>query len=216
MTSGTAILDARNETKILAKLDKACLRDGRLDPMPAAFYATVPQNDLSIFCVRRGFYCLPTVELIEWLRERIGGRKAIEIGAGNGAIGRALGIPMTDSRQQERPEMAAYYASLGQATVSYPDDVEKLSAAAAVEKYKPEVVIAAWVTHRYYTHSHELGGNQWGVDESRLRVATYIHVGHEGVHAQKPILKREHETHRLPFLYSRSMTLKNVVWVWTR
>ena len=61
-------------------------------------------------------YCLPTEEVdLSWLRNRIAGRKALEICAGNGAIGRALEDRLeTDSHIQTMPEMAAYYKLLGQ------------------------------------------------------------------------------------------------------
>lgn len=124
----TAIADAqiiplpRPEDEIVAELDEACVRDGMLQPMPAAFYASRLQVELAAWCVRRGFYCLPTVELIDWLRERIAGESAIEIAAGNGTIGRALGIPITDSRLQEHPDLRQHYESIGQGITHYPPD----------------------------------------------------------------------------------------------
>ena len=55
------------------------------------------------FCLSRGIHCLPTLELIEFLKEEIGiqrlGKIAIEIGAGHGAIAKALNIISTDSFQ---------------------------------------------------------------------------------------------------------------------
>lgn len=215
-------LDTSRESEILAELDARCLDDqGQLEVMPAAFYATWPRQELSIWCVRRGLYCLPTHELVDFLREQIGDRTAIEIGSGNGCLGRSLGIPMTDSRQQELEHVEARYTQLGQAIVNYGPDVEKLTALEAVEKYKPQVVVAAWVTHRYDKARPRYRGNMYGVDEGRMLdkkwVKRYIFVGHEQVHgvqAPKPILGRRHETHRLPFLYSRSPEPRDVVWIW--
>ncbi|HEY3283412.1 MAG TPA: hypothetical protein VGN26_14180 [Armatimonadota bacterium] len=55
-------------------------------------------------------YQFPTRELVLWLQELIRGRRAIEIGAGNGWLGWHLGIPMTDSYQQsEHPDTMLYY-----------------------------------------------------------------------------------------------------------
>lgn len=215
--SEVGILDSSREHEILAELDAACLKDGMLQVMPASFYATKPQNDLSVWCVRRGFYCLPTLELVEFIRDQIDCEDAIEIGSGNGCLGRAVGIPLTDSRQQERDDVQALYQSLNQAITTYGDDVEKLTGLEAVEKYKPRVVVAAWVTHRWSPKHPKLRGNMNGVDDGKLLdkkcVRKYIFVGHERVHALKPILGRRHTTHRPPF-YSRAFDAGNVVWIW--
>ena len=212
----TFLIDARNQEKVLAALDEACAPNGLLEPMPALTYSMIPQNDLSLWCLQRGLYCLPTTELIEWLRAEIGGKSAIEIGAGNGCIGRELGIPMTDSRMQEKPEIAALYGDLGQGVVQYGQDVDKMPANQAIAHYKPDVVIAAWVTHRYDKQHPGRGGNMWGVREDKIidRVKKYIFIGNERTHRQKPILQVRHKTYRLPFLYSRSPDPRNVVWVW--
>jgi hypothetical protein len=202
----------------IGELDAACLVDGVLQPMPAAFYASREPSEVAAWCVARGFYCLPTVELIDWLREQIGDESAIEVGAGHGAIGRALGIPITDSRQQERPEVAATYRALGQPPVSYPADVETLTALEAVEKYRPSVVVAAWTTWRYDARAHHRGGNVHGIDESKLLgkrfVRRYIQVEHARVHARRPIQTRRHAAYTLPFLWSRSVDRLDVVRIW--
>jgi hypothetical protein len=213
------LLDASRAEEVLTELDAECLKDGRLQAMPAAFYAKWSQNDLSLWCVNRGFYCLPTLELVDFIRDQIDCENAIEIGAGNGALGRAVGIPMTDSRQQEREDVRELYIKkMGQAVVDYGDDVEKYTALEAAEKYRPRVILAAWVTHRFNPERPQSHGNMNGVDESKLLgkkyVKKYIFVGHERVHALKPILSRRHTAHRLPYLYSRSFDLQNVVWIW--
>lgn len=142
-------LDLSRETEVLERLDTACLVNGILQVMPSQFYEGIAQHDLSLWCVRRGLYCLPTLELVNFVRDQIGDRDAVEIGVGNGALGRAVGIRMTDSRQQETPAVKALYGDLDQAVVTYGADVEKLTALEAVEEYTPQVVVGAWVTHRY-------------------------------------------------------------------
>lgn len=215
----TRVLDATHEADILSRFDGACFRDGLLQVMPADFYAREKQNDIMIWCVRRGLYCLPTLELIDFLRQEIGTDTAIEIGAGHGAIGRALGMVITDSKQQERSDVVELYGQLGQAPVKYPADVEKLTALEAMEKYRPSVAVGAWVTHRYDPKAHARGGNVSGVDEGKLLAKAclqrYIFIGHERMHAQKPILARSHVTHRPGYLYSRAFDPLNVVWIWT-
>lgn len=202
----------------LAELDATCLAGGVLRPMPSAFYASRDPHEVAAWAVANGFYCLPTTELIDWLREAIAGETAIEVGAGHGAIGRALGIPITDSRQQERPEVAELYRGMGQPPVRYPDDVETLTALEAAEKYRPSVIIAAWTTWRYDPHNHHRGGNVNGIDESKLLgkrfLSRYIQVEHARVHARRPIQIRRHTTHALPFLWSRSVDRLDVVRVW--
>ncbi len=202
----------------LAELDAACLAGGVLQPMPSAFYASRDPSELAAWAIANGFYCLPTTELIAWLREQIAGETAIEVGAGHGAIGRALGIPVTDSRQQERPEVAELYRGMGQPPVRYPADVEALTALEAAEKYRPRVIVAAWTTWRYDPRNHDRGGNVNGIDESKLLgkrfLSRYIQVEHARVHARRPIQTRRHATHRLPFLWSRSVDRLDVVRVW--
>jgi hypothetical protein len=94
---------------ILKRLDEAWLdSDGRVRALPAAAFDVDPY-DRFVWCAARARYGLPTVELVERLREMIGGRRALEVGAGQGDLGRLLGIPMTDSAQQTTAEMRAYY-----------------------------------------------------------------------------------------------------------
>lgn len=215
----SVVLDGSRAPEVLSELDAACLEDGRLKAMPADFYARWSQNDLSLWCANRGFYCLPTLELVDFIRDQIDCEDALEIGAGCGALGRAVGLPMTDSYQQERDDVRELYLNqLSQAVVPYGDDVERCTALEAAEKYRPRVILAAWVTHRFNPQCPALHGNMNGVDEAKLLgkkyVKKYVFVGHERVHGSKPILSRRHTTHRLPFLYSRAFDRANVVWVW--
>ncbi len=214
------VMNAHGLDAMIARLDADCLKDGYLQPMPAEYYAAWPQDSLTMWCVRRGFYCLPTVELIEFLRTEVVPGATIEIGAGHGVIGKALGIPSTDSKMQERPEIVAMYQALKQTVVSYPPHVEKLSADEALDKYTPEVVIAAWVTHRYDPSRHDHGGNADGVDElsmiCRPHVRRYVFVGHERVHEKKFLLDVPHSLCKPPFLFSRALDARNVIWIWDR
>lgn len=160
-----------------------------------------------LFGVRQGVYSFPTDELCDFLRSRIEGRVAIEIGAGHGVLAKALSIPATDNRQQEDPEFRAYYAQIGQPTVPYGENVEKLDAAAAVAKYRPHVVIACWVTHRFDPNRPYAGGSVTGVDEATIieSCEEYIFIGNEHVHAHKPIWKMPHEKLTPQWLYSRAV-----------
>lgn len=174
--------------------------------MPAAFYADTTPDERSLLAWRHGLYLLPTHELVQRLRLLIDGRNAIEIGSGNGVLAKALGIQATDNRMQEWPDIRAHYQLKGQPTVRYGDNVEQLDAVEAVSKYKPQVIIASWVTHRYDPSRPELGGNMYGVDEELLLYGCeeYIFVGNERVHQVKPLLSRRHALEHPSHLYSRS------------
>ncbi|MBB3181154.1 hypothetical protein [Variovorax sp. Sphag1AA] len=179
---------------------------GRLRVTPSRILSETTRTERLLFGILHGFYSFPTTELCEFLRGRIGGRSAIEIGAGHGILARELGIPATDNRQQEEAAIKAHYERLGQPTVPYGDNVERLDAAAAVAQYKPEVVIACWVTHRYDPSRPQAGGSETDVDEAAIigSCDEYIFVGNEHVHANKPIWQLPHERLTPPWLYSRA------------
>lgn len=203
------------------KLDADALNNGVLRVVPMDYYAQYSQADLSGFCLRHGLYCLPTTELIDKINDLIlevsPTRSAIEIGSGNGVLGKALGIPCTDSHQQEDPAIIALYRAMGQPVITYGPHVERLNAEAAVARYKPEVVVAAWVTHKYNAAEHFRAGNEQGVDEVALlgRIKRYIFVGNFYVHQHKPLLNLPCIAHESEALFSRSLKPKgNGVVVW--
>lgn len=197
---------------------EACDATGRLRVMPAEFYAGTTTLERALLAQRTGSYLLPTHELVSWIKAQIGDRRAIEIGSGNGVLAEALGIRATDSRLQERPDIAAHYAMLGQPVVPYGDNVEKLDAIAAIRRYRPQVVIGAWVTHLYDPARHAAGGNEFGVNEDAVLDACeyYVFLGNTAVHAGKRIWARAHARHAAPGLYSRAANGSqdiSVVWV---
>lgn len=204
-----------------AALDASALDNGVLRVMPMDFYAQFSQADLSGFCLRHGNYCLPTVELVDKINalilEASPNRLAIEIGSGNGVLGKALGIPCTDNHQQEDPAVIALYRAMAQPVITYGPHVERLDAEAAVTRHKPEVVVAAWVTHRYDAAEHHRGGNVIGVDEVALlsQIKRYIFVGNFHVHEHKPLLALPYIVHESDALFSRSLKPEgNGVVVW--
>ncbi len=153
-------------------------------------------------------YGFPTVELIAWLKEIIGDRKAIEIGAGSGDLCYHLGILGTDNYQQTWPDVQLHYAATGQPTIKYGPWVERLEALDAVRRHKPNVVIGSWITH-WIDPDKPMppgGGNMYGLKEDELLelVDTYIMIGNLRVHQHKPILKLPHQELTLPFVKSRA------------
>lgn len=179
---------------------------GYLRVVPAWVFEDTTRNERALFGNRHGVYGLLTTELIQWLQDRIGGRKAIEIGSGNGSLAYALDIPATDSKMQDNPIVAKLYENIGAPTVTYGPNVQRLPANDAVVVHKPKVVIAQWVTHLYKQSRHEAGGNMWGVNEERIikSCEEYIFIGNEQVHAGKSIWSLPHEIIYPDWLYSRA------------
>ena len=179
---------------------------GALKVLPTSFWETTTPRERALFGHRHGFYLLPTVELVEHLHELIGGRSAIEIGSGNGVLAQALGIPATDNCMQRRSHYRRIYEATGQPTVTYGRNVTPLSAADAVRRHKPDVVVAAWVTHRYRQDRHWAGGNEIGVDEEDViaHCSTYVVIGNEHVHRTKSIWDLPHTITYPPFVVSRA------------
>jgi hypothetical protein len=207
-------------------LDPATIRDlspdvlnesGRMRVLPAAWWAATTVQERGLFGHRNAIYGFPTIELVDHLRDLIGGRPAIEIGAGHGVLAEALGIPATDSRQQEQPRYREIYAATGQPPIRYGHDVVELDARRAVRRYRPDVVVASWVTHRYDRRRHWAGGNEAGVDEGAIidGCCLYVFVGNEQVHAGKPIWSRPHRIEYPPYVYSRAMNgSRDFIAVW--
>ena len=91
--------------------------------------------------------------------------------------------------------------------MSYGENVEKLDAAAAIAKYKPEVVIACSVTHRFHPSAAERGGSNTSADEAGVVAFCdeCIFVGNQQVHAAKPIWELAHDRIAPDWPYSRAM-----------
>src|SRR5690606_25860612 len=90
--------------------------------------------------------------------------------------------------------------------IVYGKNVEKLAAKNAVQKFRPQVVVASWVTHLYREDRHEAGGNMFGVDEEFIldNCEEYIFIGNTAVHASKSIWTRPHERHTPDWVFSRA------------
>jgi len=200
----------------ISSLENQVFENGKLKVMSIAFYNSISLNARRYFMWKHGIYVLPTQELIDWLRENITGN-AIEIGAGVGSIARALEIPITDSRMQERPEIKFYYNMSGQPTIAYPNDVEKLNYEEAIIKYKPKTVIGCFITNKY---EEKIGsGNALGVQEEYIleNVSRYINIGNLETHKHKPILKRNPEGFNFDWLFTRSANQElNRIWVYNQ
>lgn len=193
---------------------RLCDKHGRLKINSSAAYARVPWEKLRLWTHLRAFYGLPTPELVSCIKQIIGTRSALEIGAGNGCLGRALSIPMTDSHVQADPAIRLYYLSMGQPTVEYGADVEALDALEAVCKYKPQVVVGSWITQK---SDGTRPGSFYGVDEEKLldEVETYVVFGSLTNHGNpdvKAILSKPHKVLRAPWMWSRAKDSALFIW----
>ncbi len=177
------------------------------------------QNQISQFCHTYAIYQVPTIELIDFLKKEII-ETAIEIGSGNGSIGRSLNIPMTDNCMQKWKSIKAHYKVLKAPTINYPSDIIELDAHSAVNQYKPQTVIGSWITQKYEPHMEkysEVSANVFGVDEIELlrKVKKYIHIGNEHTHESKEIFKK-YKAKRIyaDWLISRSQKRdQNVIYI---
>lgn len=186
-----------------------CDPAGRPTIMPASFWDTTTVKERAMFGWLTGTYVFPTRELVDDLRARISGRTAIEIGAGDGVLADALGIPATDSRQLEKPPWNTMYGTGPKQygpPVPYGPNIVELDAAAAVRRYRPQVVIGAFVTHKYDEARQRTLGNPAGVDELDLleHCEEYILIGNQFVHRGKPIWDRPHRIDYPPYLFTRA------------
>ncbi len=206
LMSGAAI--THNTEPDIAELEAEALDGYNLRLLSASVYERFDRTQRSWFANKHGFYGLPTEELVEWVKDRIDGRTAIEIGSGNGTLGRALGIRRTDNWIQATPEMRQRYAENRVQVVRYANDVRKMDYKKAITKFKPKVVVAQWVTN--------IERNNLGMDEQWIlqNCETYIHVGHARVHEVKTIRDQPYEEHHPPGLYSRSHREGEVVYIW--
>jgi hypothetical protein len=90
-----------------------------------------------------------------------------------------------------------------------------LEAVEAIEKYRPQVAVASWLTQKYVRGDTQ--GFSDGTDEEKIVifVDTYIHIGNAGSHATKRILRYPHMEYKFDWLITRSLPPEdNVIYVW--
>ena len=191
-----------SRTSVLPQLD-AWIRylDKTLGPappfriVPLVLLAKVPRLVLAAWAKEKGLWQIATLELVDWCKHFINGRSAIEIGAGRGSLGIALGIPQTDIVGSRM--------------------VEALSALPAVAKYKPDVVIGAWVVQKGDLTQESTAPS--GVDEVTLigQVKAYVMIGNAHVHSHSAVMAYPHEELTFPWLTSRSTySEQDKIYVW--
>ena len=210
--------------EVLEKVDLSFARkevmQGRfIKVLPADVWRNYNWNVVRQLMHETGTYVLPTQELIDYLKREIGDMRAIEIGAGNGVVGRTLGIPITDScLQRDNKMVRQYYAIAKQPVIDYPKDIIKAEAMKAVIRFRPECVVCCYCTHKWDDKTQS--GNDWGIDFERLlsSVKKLILVGNRITHMHNPIMKKPHIEERFPGLITRAGIdeVTNCVFIWER
>lgn len=179
---------------------------GELKCVPIADVHSIDIMELKNFMMEQGLYVMPTIELAETLRELIEGYQAsnpLEIGAGNGAISRYLGIRAVDNYMQTpdwQPASAKdrkWYKEtsglyLNQGRVQYGSNVLKIDGEEAVKRFKPDFLIGLYLTHKYDKNLPERGGNSFGVSFAKIlktkSVKQMAFVGNFATHKDHTLL----------------------------
>ena len=193
---------------------------GHIQPRPSYDWFELGYVNIQYVLLQIGLYTAPTTELIDWLDSQISDDPqyvpdAIEICCGHGVIGRALGIPITDSMLQAQPAIQDLYRQQGQPTIQYDDDVKCLTAVEAIKKYRPMYVIASYATHKW--KKGQKTGNAFGVDNFWVanNCYKYFLIGNDNIHnnSEDNVFKRKHETYSFPWLITRGDISKARIWV---
>lgn len=189
---------------------------GLIHPLPSAEVREFSFNALRLFLHKYGLYTMPTTELVDYLADKIAGKKAIEIGAGLGVIGRSLGIPMTDNKQQSWPSVKAFYEAMRQPAIQYPADIIEMDAHEAVSHYRPDIVIGSYITHKMLPGM--TSGNYYGVDNLAIakQVETYYMIGNMRTHMQDPAMRYLDGIEHHDFLFTRGGQETSVIFRWKR
>lgn len=120
--------------EFLEKYDRIFLDDqGIIKLQKADFCNTIDNADLRVWCICRAIYQLPTVELIDWLKNNFNLDRTIEIGAGNNYLYHHLGIVGVDNYCEQIPAVRLVHEILNQPSTDPPPAVEKLDAIALYE-----------------------------------------------------------------------------------
>lgn len=84
----------------------------------------------------RGIYCFYSRRLVKELAELIGGRRAVEIAAGDGTLTRFLAAEGVDITATDDHSWTH--------SIDFPDDVQDQDAVSALREHVPQVVLCSW------------------------------------------------------------------------
>jgi hypothetical protein len=204
---------------------------GNVKPISADQLQEYKREDIYMFMKKHAINVYPTLELLAFLKDIIGDRNAIEVGAGNGQIGRNLGIRCTDSYMMGRDEWKKFTDKMNeqnganvQGYIKYDPMVEKLTAYEAVKKYAPDIIIGGYVPqHITFRESKEgtLRGNIEGINEVDLvnSGSLYIMIGTIPLHSNRKVMQAipNHAELKFPWLYCDTMMHENNrIWMFSK
>jgi hypothetical protein len=202
----------------ISHIEKIVMPEGELKIVTAAYYEDLSNDELSMFALKHALYSIPTIELINFLKKEIGDEKSVlEIGSGNGFLGKALNIKCTDNKMQDDPAVKLMYKNISQPTIKYGDNVEKIDAEEALRKYHPGIVIASWVTQKYCPVKNK--GNVYGPDLREIvkNCQKFILIGNDSTHGWFEIMQLSHRKIEVDGYISRaSNPQNNYVYIWEK
>lgn len=190
----------------------------RIKLLPASAYSEITRQDLQAWMRYRNRYVLPTVELVDWLKVKIDGRRVIEIGAGNDDLGYHLAIQAIGS-------YPLAYASTYAAPL-FPGQIptrvvyyggHQMDSMQAILELRPEVAIGAWILDKFtdnFGNPSKYAPNEYQV----IQNVEYIHIGCESIHGRSPLLGFSHETFKPLGVVSRTIITPSddVIYVWKK
>jgi hypothetical protein len=187
--------------------------------LPAVDYLQFGTTSLRYWANHCGVFSIPTQELANWLTTRHPNPKTIhEIGCGNGALARHLGMYCSDGRLNQSASQIARI--LGSSHAVTPNWVATKEATQAIKQYKPKVVLAQWVTPGGGNIDDISDGrNSYGPDYSKIlqHCGELIFVGNRSVHdkALAAVLPPADKEYTFDWLLSRGKhTDQNFIRVW--
>lgn len=186
--------------------------------LSAQTYLQYGELSLRYWANQFGIFSIPTLELAEWLQRHCRERSIHEVGCGNAAMAKHLGIYCSDGRSNGVAQAIA--KAVGSSSAVTPRWVQTKTANQAAQLYKPQIVLAQWVTPG--------GGNPkdpedlrngYGPDYSDIlkHCKELIFIGNDSVHGDSldRSLPQADETFRYPWLLSRARDQsQNFIKIW--
>lgn len=198
----------------LSKLVKE--ENGKLFPriVPAQEILKLGDFNRQILMTQLGLYVWPTQELVEFFKKNINDKTPVlELGAGNGVLGKTLGWNSTDNFSQStqfnaRNEIEKQYNAMALmqlknnniAPVNYGSNVINLNAHDAIREYKASAIVGLYLT--------DITQNEFTINlvDALLYANTemFYLVGNMDTHHNKsPIFEYKHEAIELEGLVVR-------------
>lgn len=206
--------------ELLARFDSLLLDSvtKRIKLLPISVYSELDRTELRIWCHYRTRYLIPTVELVDWLIERIDGRRAIEIGASNSDLAYYLGIRTIASYPvlYASDRLAPLFPGQIPTRVVSPG-FHQMDVMQAILELRPEVAIGAWIPDKFndcFGDRLKYAPNEYQI----IQNVEYIHIGTEKIHGRSKILEFPHETVKPLGLVSRTSANPpdDVVHIWKK